>query len=404
LPPLPRLAWLEIDLDALAGNLRAIRGLLPGGVRLAAVVKADAYGHGAEEVARTFVAAGAEMLCVASIDEALLLRGAGVVAPLLVLYNVPATSVAAAASGGIELVAAEEAALREVLAAWRAGSGGAGSGPTGGPALRIHLEVETGLARAGLRPAAVVAAARAIAATPGVRLAGLWTHLASSHDPVASAAQAERFAAAEAAIAAAGLPIPPRHRSATGALFAGTAPFDEMVRPGLALYGELPTSFPVAADRVGAASALRPAMTLKARPLRLERLAPGERVGYGGLWTAERPSVVATLPVGYGDGWARAYAGAQALVHGRRVPLVGSVAMDAVAADVTDVPGVGRDDEFVLLGRQGDEVVTVAELARLRTTIAWEVLAAMAYRLPRVYHAEAGLSGLRTLAGESLTR
>jgi alanine racemase len=381
----------------------AIRGLLPRGVRLAAVVKADGYGHGLEVVARTFVAAGAEMLCVASIDEATRLRAAGVTAPLLVLYSVPPEAVAAAAAAGIELVAAEEAALRDGLAAWR-GSSRAGSGRSAGPGLRLHLEVETGLARAGLRPAAVVAAARDIAATPGVTLAGLWTHLASSHDPVASAAQAERFAAAEAALEAAGLSVPPRHRSATGALFAAAAPFDEMVRPGLALYGELPDGFPIAADRAAAAAALRPAMTLKARPLRVERLAPGERVGYGGLWTADRPSVVATLPVGYGDGWARAYAGAQVLVRGRRVNLVGSVAMDAVAADVTDVPGVGADDEFVLLGRQGEEVATAAELARLRTTITWEVLAGMAYRLPRVYHAEAGLSGLRTLAGESLTR
>jgi alanine racemase len=399
LPPLPRLAWLEIDVDALAGNLRAIRGLLPRGVRLAAVIKADGYGHGLEVVARTFVAAGADLLCVASLDEALLLRSAGLEASLLVLYSVPPQSVATAVAARIELVAAEAAVLRETLAAWRSSPR-----PPGGPALRLHLEVETGLARAGLRPAAVVAAAVEIIETPETRLVGLWSHLASSHDPVASAAQAERFRAAEAALAAAGVPLPPRHRAATGALFAATAPFDEMVRPGLALYGELPAAFPIAPDRSAAATALRPAMALKARPLRVERLEPGERVGYAGLWTAPRASVVATLPVGYGDGWARGYAGAQALVRGRRVPLVGSVAMDAVAADVTDVPGVGLEDEFVLLGRQGDETVTVAELARLRTTIAWEVLAGMARRLPRVYHAGAGLSGLRTLAGESLTR
>jgi alanine racemase len=399
LPPLPRLAWLEIDLDALAGNLRAIRGLLPRGVRLAAVIKADGYGHGLEVVARTFVAAGADLLCVASLDEALRLRGAGLEAPLLVLYTAPPQSVSTAVAARIELVAAEAAALRETLAVWRSSPR-----PRGGPPLRLHLEVETGLGRAGLRPAAIAAAAVAIMEAPETRLAGLWSHLASSHDPVASAAQAESFRAAEAALAAAGLPLPPRHRAATGALFAATAPFDEMVRPGLALYGELPAAFPIAPDRSAAAAALRPVMALKARPLRVECLEPGERVGYGGLWTAARASVVATLPVGYGDGWVRGYAGAQALVQGRRVPLVGSVAMDAVAADVTDVPGVGLDDEFVLLGRQGDEIVTVAELARLRTTIAWEVLTAMAWRLPRVYHAGAGLLGLRTLAGESLTR
>ena len=379
--------------------MRAIRSLLPRTVRLAAVIKADGYGHGLEVVARTFAAAGADLLCVASLDEALLLRSIGLGAPLLVLFSVPPQTVATAVAARIELVAAEAVVLGETLAAWRSSPR-----PPGGPPLRLHLEVETGLGRAGLRPAAVVAAALEIIDTPETRLVGLWSHLASPHDPVASATQGERFQAAEAALAAAGVPLPPRHRAATGALFAATAPFDEMVRPGLALYGVLPDALPIAVGRSAVATALRPAMTLKARPLRVEHLATGERVGYGGLWAATRDSVVATLPVGYGDGWVRGYAGAEALVRGRRVPLVGSVAMDAIAVDVTEMPGVGLDDEFVLLGQQGDETVTVAELAQMRTTIAWEVLAAMARRLPRVYHAGAGLSGLRTLAGESLTR
>jgi alanine racemase len=142
-------------------------------------------------------------------------------------------------------------------------------------------------------------------------------------------------------------------------------------------------------------------MSLKARPLRVAALAAGEPAGYGGRWTADRPSVVATLPVGYGDGWSRAYGGrTQALVRGRRVPLVGSVAMDAVLADVTDVPGVTTADEFVLLGEQGGERITAADLAHVRTTISWEVLASASARVARVYHAATGLTGLRTLAGE----
>jgi alanine racemase len=248
-------------------------------------------------------------------------------------------------------------------------------------------------------------AAAAIAATPGAELAGLWSHLASSHDPDASARQVERFQAAEASILAAGLPLPPRHLAATGALLAGTGASLEMVRPGLALYGEVPDDFPVDPARATIAAELRPAMTLKARALRLEWLEAGETVGYGGRWTAPRRSLLATLPIGYGDGWSRAYGGtASALVRGRRVPLVGSVAMDAVMADVTALPELTTDDEFVLLGAQGDERITATELARARTTISWEVLASMAYRVARVYHAEAGLSGIRTLAGESLTR
>ena len=283
---------------------------------------------------------------------------------------------------------------------WRAKGRDAATGP-----LSLHLEVETGLMRAGIAPERAGEAAWLVRETPGAKLAGIWSHLASSHDEVASAAQVRRFEAATASVQAAGIAVPPRHLAATGALFAGTAPHYEMARPGLVLYGELPEHLPVSETATPTARALRPALTLKARPLRIEAVPPNTPVGYGGLWRAERPSVVATLPVGYGDGWDRAYgARASALVRGRRVPLVGSVAMDAVAADVTDVPGVGLADEFVLLGAQQAERVGAAELARLRNTISWEVLSSMAQRVTRVYHAEAGLLGVRTLVGEALAR
>jgi alanine racemase len=338
---------------------------------------------------------------VATLDEAIALRTAGVEAPIVILYPIPHDAAPAAAVAHVELVAAEAGSLAATLAAWRAWPGAT----MGDATLRIHLEIETGLARAGFRPSAVGGAATAISETPGVELASLWSHLASSHDADASARQMERFQAAEAAIGAAGLRLPARHMAATGALAAGTGPSLEMVRPGLALYGELPDAFPIDAARAATLAELRPAMTLKARPIRLEWLEAGETVGYGGRWTAAHRSRLATLPIGYGDGWVRSYGGASsALVRGQRVPLVGSVAMDAVMADVTARPELTMDDEFVLLGAQGGERITATELARARTTISWEVLASMAYRVARVYHAAAGLSGIRTLAGESLAR
>ncbi|HTS14467.1 MAG TPA: alanine racemase, partial [Candidatus Sulfotelmatobacter sp.] len=267
--------------------------------------------------------------------------------------------------------------------------------------LQVHLEVETGLIRGGFEPDAAGPAAARLATAPGIRLAGLWTHLASSHDAAATARQRERFEAAVASLRACGVAVPPRHWAASGGLLADAAGTSDLVRPGLVLYGVVPDDFPVAARARPVADGLRPAMSLKARPLRVAPLAAGEPAGYGGAFTAARPSVVATLPVGYGDGWSRAYGGrAHALVRGRRVPLVGSVAMDAVLADVTDVPEVTTADEFVLLGAQGTERITAAELALVRTTISWEVLASMSARVARVYHASTGLTGLRTLAGE----
>ncbi|HET7678151.1 MAG TPA: alanine racemase [Candidatus Limnocylindrales bacterium] len=411
LPALPRPAWLEIDTQALAGNLRAVADLAGPDARVAAVVKADGYGHGLEVTARTFAAAGADLLAVATLDEALALRRAGIDSRLLVLFAVPPEQAPRAMAAGIELVAADEPGLERTLSASAprgeaagrpGGAGGAGGAAGAGGGLVLHLEIETGLARGGIRPERAAAAAGRIRAA-GARLAGTWSHLARAEDAEASAEQVGRLEQALDAIRAVGIDPGERHLAASGGLFAASAPAWERVRPGLALYGELADGLPVAPAALAAQARLRPAMTLKARALRIERLASGEPVGYGGLWRAPRPSLVATLPIGYGDGWPRASSpGAVALVRGRRVPLVGSVAMDAVIADVTDVPGVHADDEFVLLGAQGDDRITATELARLRTTISWEVLATMAYRVPRVYHGRPGPTGLRTLEGETL--
>lgn len=401
LPPLPRRVWLEIDVAALTGNLRAIRELVGPHVALNAVVKADAYGHGLVPVGRVFEEAGADRLCVASLDEALALRGAGVRLPILVMFPIPVRAVARAAESRIEIVAAEATTTAATLAQWH----NAAVGVPEDVELHVHLEVETGLSRGGVKPRAVVALARLIASTPRVRLAGLWSHLATPESSDATFAQDRAFEDAVAALSDAGIALPPRHLSATGGLFTEWAPNHEGVRPGLSLYGILPENLAVGAREVEIFGRLQPAMALKCRPLRLETFPVGTPVGYGGRWLAERESVIATLPIGYGDGWARSYSpGAQAIVRGRRAPLVGTVAMDAVMADVTDVPGVELDDEFVLLGRQGGESIDANELARLRNTIPWEVVTTMAYRVPRVYHAGSVLMGLRTLDGETRTR
>jgi alanine racemase len=389
LPPLPRPAWLEIDTDALAANLRVMRRLARGAA-VTAVVKADGYGHGIEVAARTFLAAGADSLGVATLDEALHLRASGIEGRIIVLFSVPAPAVRDAAAAGIELVAADRASLAGIEEALRQDG-------VGRP-LAVHLEIETGLSRAGFRPVDAAVAAERIAALAGARLASVWSHLATPEDGDAVAAQVERFESAVTAITAVGVPVPERHLSATGGLLVGAPPY-ERVRVGLAIYGAAPELAPTP-DGAAAATALRPAMALRARPIRVERLAAGESVGYGGTWTAPRASTIATLPVGYGDGWVRAYAGADVLVRGRRVPLVGTIAMDACMVDVSGLEAVGRDETFTLLGADGEAGIDASELARRRNTIAWEVLASMATRVPRVYHAPAGPTGTRTIRGE----
>jgi alanine racemase len=180
----------------------------------------------------------------------------------------------------------------------------------------------------------------------------------------------------------------------------GIGAFDG-IRPGLSTYGILPDELDAVPD--DARRALRPVMSLHARAVRVVDLPAGYGISYGPSFRTHRPSRIATLPIGYGDGFARAHANrAEALVRGRRIPLVGNVTMDAVMADVTDVPGppVDLDDEFVLIGAQGDERITVADLAQQRTTNTWEVVTSMSARLPRVYHAATGaVVGMRTLTG-----
>jgi alanine racemase len=396
LASLPRTAWLGVDLDALRWNLAAIRRLVGPDVPVHPVVKADAYGHGAVPVARALEAAGADGFCVAAYDEAAALRDEGIRCPILVLYPVPAAWAADAARRGIAVTAGDLGLLDATLAAAAAGRGRR--------TLRVQLEVETGLGRGGFAPGALLEAARRIGAAPRARLDGLWTHLQAPEDAVLMATQLASFEAATDGLRTAGVRLPPRHVAASGAIVGDGAIAYDGVRPGLTIYGLLPDELHGALP-ASVAGAFRPVLSLHARPVRVADLPAGWGISYGPTFRTVRPSRIATLPLGYGDGWPRSLSNrAGALVRGVRVALVGNVAMDAVMADVTDVPGppVTADDEFVLLGRQGSLEVTAAELARLGTTNSWEVVTRMARRLPRVYHQPSGLEGVRTLVSGGL--
>jgi alanine racemase len=392
-------AWVEIDLEALVHNAAVLRRAIPPATRLGLLVKANAYGHGLEMAARAAVAGGADQLVVANLDEGLALRGAGLDAPILVVYPVPPDAVGEAVEAGLDLSVSGLGSTRRTLAAWVAA---AARVPRG--SLRLHVEVDTGMGRGGIDPDALPEVVRQIDATPGTTLAGIWSHLADGRDAVVSGRQAARFDGAVAGLAAvgraavgraaagraaAGRAIPARHLAATEGLFAATVPAYELVRVGLGYYGELGLDVEPSPALASNAAELRRAMTVKARPVRLEVLPAGASVGYGREWTAGRRSLIATLPVGYADGWSRSsWPGTSALVRGRRVPLVGRVSMDSVCADLTDLTDggeVGPDEEVVLLGGQGEERITPNELARLRGSIPNEVFCSFGPRLPRVY-------------------
>ena len=356
------------------------------------MVKADAYGHGMIPISRALTELGVEGLCVATFDEAVELRDAGIGGRVIVLYPVPAARAAEAARLGIAVTAGDLDALRGLAAGVAGDRGGARE-------LGVEREVEDGLGRGGVPPAEVPGAAAFIGGSTGLRLAGLWTHLQASETADRTARQVERFEEATANLAAADVPIPRRHVAASGGLLLPGIPAYDAVRPGLMTYGLAPDEIEPA-DLPPLAGELRPILSLHARAVRVADLPAGHGISYGPTFTTGRPSRIATLPLGYGDGWSRSLSNrADALVRGRRAPIVGNVAMDGIMVDVTDVPGppVDASDEFVLIGDQGGERIPVAELARTRTTNSWEVVTSMSRRLPRVYDAAAGPVGIRTL-------
>ncbi len=388
LPPLPRTAWL-VPLASLE-----------------VVIKADAYGHGAAAAGWAALAGGARGLCVATLDEALELRAGGLDAPITVLFAIPPDGAPAAARARVAISASDPVLLERALAEYAAARRRARRAM---PGLEVQVAIETGLGRDGLSQAEALVAARAIAAAPGAALVGAWTHLQAAGDRARTDDQVERFAAAAAALRGAGYAVPHCHVLASGGLMAadglvtGRQPVFDGLRVGLVAYGIAPEGVAVGAGGADVAAALRPALSLRARPIRVADLPVGTGISYGPTFSTARPSRIATLPLGYADGWPRSLSNrAVALVRGGRVPLVGNVAMDAVMADVTDVPGepVTVDDEFVLLGEQGAEAITAADVAQLRTTISWEVVAGMSRRLPRVYTAGAVAVGIRALTEE----
>ncbi len=362
-----RNAWIEVDLDALDHNARALRAAL-GGTQIMAVVKANAYGHGAALVAPALEAAGVDRFAVATVAEGVALRGAGVTRPVLVLGHAFPENAPAAVASRLALTVTDDRLADALALAARA---------AGGEPAPVHVKVDSGMHRFGLPPREAAALAARVRERAGLRLEAIWTHMANADeaDDAFSAAQAAVFAGA---LALAG-PAPLIHAANTATALRRPELRHDAARIGLGLYGALPANTPD--------PGLRPALALKARLARVLDLAPGEGVSYGLTWRAARPSRAALVPVGYADGWKRALGNrGHALVGGRRVPIVGRVCMDQFLVDVTDVPDAAAGDEAVLIGAQGGEAIAVREVAEAADTISWDVFASLGARLPRLAH------------------
>jgi alanine racemase len=364
----PHRGWIEVDHDAIRHNLATVRAHAPGAAVLA-VVKANAYGHGDVAVARTLADAGVEGLAVATVDEGRRLRRSGIQLPVLVLWGLGPAEATLVAEEGLEAIVTDERSVTLIEQAAR----------DAGHRLSVHLKVDTGLGRQGALPDEAAGLAVSVARSRHLRLAGTMSHLAvPGEDEAYTDTQLLRLARALDAMRSAGVDPGTVHVSATGSIAAGTRGPADAVRPGLALYGMLP------GWAGSGAIDLRPALSLKALPLRIFDLAAGEPVGYGLRWRAPRSTRIATLGIGYGDGWPRSHANnGWTLVRGQRAPIVGAVSMDGLTVDVGGVPGVTYGDEFVLIGEQEGARITVDEIAAERRTISYEVTTALRERLPR---------------------
>ncbi|MEO8084440.1 MAG: alanine racemase, partial [Ardenticatenales bacterium] len=367
-----RPTWLEIDLGAIADNTRLLKAR-SGGAQLMAVIKADAYGHGAVRVARTVLHNGADRLGVACLAEAAALRREGIDAPILVLGWTPAWQARDAVGVDAALAVYDDQTARALDEAGR----------DLGRIVTVHVKVDTGLHRLGLPPGEAPAFLRSLATMPHLVVEGVFTHLAAADERAAPAreatdAQLDAFRALLGELDAAGLRPPLAHAANSAAVLGRSDAAFDLVRPGIALYGLEPS------PDVGGAD-LRPALSWKTQVAQVHVLAPGEAVGYGRTWTADRPSRVATIPVGYADGFRRApERWRHVLVRGAESPLVGRVSMDQAAIDVTDIPGVRVGDEVVLIGRQGERSLRAETVAGWLGTINYEVVSQILARVARV--------------------
>ncbi len=378
--PSAPLNWVEVSAPALRHNLAEFRKRLRGGALLGAVVKSNAYGHGMLETARIVDGAGADWLCVNNAAEGVALREAGHSKPILVMGYVPAADLEAVVEHDLRPVVYN----RETVDALEARASRLGR------TVRVHLKVETGTHRQGVPEAEVAAFAERIGGADRLVLDGLTTHFANIEDTTDhgfAEAQIAAFARVADDLEGRGFPPALRHTACSAATLLFERTHLDLARVGISLYGLWPSRETRVScrERGRAMPELRPVLTWKTRVAQVKDVPEGAFIGYGCTYRTTRPSRIAVLPVGYFEGYDRGLSGvAHVLLRGKRAPVRGRVCMNICMVDVTDVPGVGLEDEVVLLGRQGEESVTAERIAEWCGTISYEIVSRIHPSLPRI--------------------
>ncbi len=366
---------VEIDLTALVHNLNQVRGLVKGEADILAMVKADAYGHGAVFIARKLESAGVRFFAVATAEEGIELRQAGITAPVLILGGIYPGEHEKYLRHALTPVLFDLNTAREIEDAAR----------KSGQACSVHVKIDTGMSRLGFPWKEWGAAAEFFREAKSLRLEGIMTHFAVAEserpdDRAFTEEQMRRFGVCRDQALAAGLRPRFLHMANSSATIAWEKARFNLVRPGLMLYGVAPT------PALGTRADLKPILCWKTKILALKKVAAGDSVSYGRTFVCPKDSLIATLPIGYADGYPRRLSNrAEVLVGGRRARVAGIVCMDLTMVEVGNIPGVRVGDEVVLLGKQGTEEIHVYELARWAETIPYEIFCGIGKRVPRHY-------------------
>lgn len=376
-----RRTWAEIDLDAVARNFQAVRRAVNSNAKVCCVVKADAYGHGAVRMAKEYEALGADWFAVSNLEEALQLRLSGITKPILVLGFTPAEEAKALSEHNISQCVYSLEYARELSR----------HALETGVTVKIHVKVDTGMSRLGFyfqdisRDEDAVSQIKEVCTLPGLYPEGIFTHFAVSDSGREGDAFTMRqfgcFKEMLETLLREGISFEVRHCANSAAVFDYPLSHLDLVRAGIVIYGLYPS------DELRNRPTLTPVLSLRSVVSHIKTIKAGATVSYGRDFTAERDRTIATIPVGYADGYPRRLSpgGAQVLIHGKRCPILGRICMDQLMADVSALEDVKIDDPVTLIGRDGEEEITADELAAREGTIGYEVLCALSKRVPRVY-------------------
>ena len=368
-------AWAEINLDNIAHNIREIRRITHKNAKIMGVVKADAYGHGVMEVTRTLLANGAERLAVSMLDEAIQLRRNGIEAPILILgYTDPIRANEIIENDVTQTVYSRELAQALSDEAVRQGK-----------KVKIHIKIDTGMSRMGFLPGySAVKNVVEISQMPNIIIEGLFTHFATADEKNRefTLMQFERFMSICSELQRIGIHIPVKHCANSAGIIEYPEMHLDMVRPGIILYGMYPSE---EVDR--SKIHLKPAMTLKANVILVKEVEKNTSVSYGRIFTTQRTSKIATIPIGYADGYTRMLSNkGKVLIREQFAPIVGRICMDQCMIDVTDIEGNAEvGDEVVLIGTQGDNVISVEDVAQSIGMINYEFVSIVGKRIPRAF-------------------